>query len=77
MTSEEEIFFGALARPTLEARAAYLAEACALDADKLRRVTRLLKAHARLGDFLERPPAWPDTAAPLKPQRCLCPDVTG
>lgn len=48
------IYFAALERDDLEARAAYLDEACGTDTERRRRVERLLEAHAKRGSFLER-----------------------
>jgi serine/threonine protein kinase/WD40 repeat protein len=48
----ESIFIAALEKETPEARAAYLAEACAADADLRRCVERLLNAHARADSIL-------------------------
>lgn len=52
------VFNEALALPTPEQRSAYLAEACAGDADRHDRVRRLLEAHAHAdaGAFLHGPP---------------------
>jgi serine/threonine protein kinase/putative intracellular protease/amidase len=53
----EEIFFAALARDTMQERAAFLEETCRNEPDTRGEVERLLAAHARLDDFLEQPPA--------------------
>src|SRR4051794_16920072 len=49
----ESIFFAALAKESPQERAAYLDEACGGDQDLRQRVERLLKAHPRVGSFLE------------------------
>jgi formylglycine-generating enzyme required for sulfatase activity len=54
--TEESIFANALEQPAA-ARAAYLDAACAGDAALRRRLDAMLRAHARMGDFLERPAA--------------------
>jgi serine/threonine protein kinase len=53
--SKEAIFFTALDKPTPEARAAFLDEACAGDENLRRQVDHLLASHPRVGRFLERP----------------------
>jgi WD40 repeat protein/tetratricopeptide (TPR) repeat protein len=53
----EEIFLAAVDKATPEERAAYLDEACRGDAELRRRVERLLAAHPKVGDFLEKPAA--------------------
>ncbi len=56
-TRIEEIFTAALLRRSAAERAAFLDEACR-DAPELRQaVERLLAAHLKAGDFLERPPS--------------------
>lgn len=54
-TTVDSIFSAALERPSSEACAAYLDEACAGDEALRRRVDRLLRAHRRARGFLERP----------------------
>jgi hypothetical protein len=49
------IFTEALRLPADE-RAAFLDRACAGDEDLRRKVAALLRAHGRVGDFLETPP---------------------
>jgi WD40 repeat protein/serine/threonine protein kinase len=51
--TEATIFAAALAKPTDEERAAYLAEACAGDDRLRRRVEALLRAHAEPDDLLD------------------------
>jgi hypothetical protein len=73
-TPVEAIFFAALENTTPEARAAYLDEACAGDADLRRRVERLLAAHPQVGSFLEAPA--PDAhVATSPPSPALAPTV--
>jgi eukaryotic-like serine/threonine-protein kinase len=57
--SIDEIFFAAMERESLEARAAYLDEACGADFDLRRRVERLLAAQQNVGSFLDSPAAGP------------------
>jgi serine/threonine protein kinase len=64
----EAIFFAALEKGTDAERAAYLHEACAGDEALRRRVERLLAAHPRAGDFLERPVVEIANVAALAPQ---------
>jgi serine/threonine-protein kinase len=61
MAVVEDIFFEALSKPVSQERRAYLAEACRHDAHLLRRVEQLLRAHERLGGFLECPATLPET----------------
>jgi WD40 repeat protein/tRNA A-37 threonylcarbamoyl transferase component Bud32 len=63
-TPAEAIFFAALDKTAPEARAVYLNEACAGDADLRRRVERLLAAHPQVGGFLEQPAAGAATSPP-------------
>lgn len=51
----ESIFFAALDRESPEARAAFLDDACAGDAEIRRLVQKMLNAHARVGNFLLEP----------------------
>jgi serine/threonine protein kinase/Flp pilus assembly protein TadD len=51
----EAVFFAALEKGAPQERAAYLAEACAGDADLRRRVEKMLAAQAQAGSFLEQP----------------------
>jgi serine/threonine protein kinase/Flp pilus assembly protein TadD len=53
----EAIFFAALEKGSPEARAAYLNEACAGDAELRRRVDKMIAAQTHAGSFLEAPPA--------------------
>ena len=55
-SSEQAVFAEALLRPTAEARAAYLDEACRPDLALRQRVEALLRAVENAGDFLEDPP---------------------
>ena len=56
---EEELFAAALALPVAERRQ-YLERACGGDADLLRRIEALLRAHDKTGGFLDLPAA-PDS----------------
>src|SRR5689334_24847073 len=56
MTDEGTIFAEALARPTPQERAAYLAAACADDPQLRARIENLLAAHEQAGSFLQAPP---------------------
>jgi formylglycine-generating enzyme required for sulfatase activity len=60
----EALFFAALEKGTDAERAAYLDSACGGDTELRRQVEKLLNAHPRLGDFLDKPPAeqWAATA---------------
>ena len=51
----EDLFFAALDKGAMAERAAFLDSACAGDAELRRQVEKLLKAHFRLGDFLNKP----------------------
>jgi tetratricopeptide (TPR) repeat protein len=53
----ESLLFAALAKPTAAERAAFLDSACAGDTELRRQVEKLLKADARVGDFLQKPAA--------------------
>src|SRR5437870_5144970 len=53
--SERSIFLEALDRSEPAERDAYLAQACAGDAEMRRRVLALLQAHEQAGNFLETP----------------------
>jgi serine/threonine protein kinase len=64
-SSAEVLFFAALEKDTPEERAAYLDEACAGNEALRRRVDALLAAHARAGQFLERPVAEAEGVAAL------------
>jgi serine/threonine protein kinase len=55
--SDESIFLAALEQPSSAARAAYLDAVCGSDADRRRRVERLLAAHPNVGSFLAQPAA--------------------
>src|SRR5262249_6492847 len=61
MAAVDDIFYEALTRSAVEDRRVFLAEACGGDTHLLRRVEQLLKAHERLGGFLERPAALLET----------------
>src|SRR5260370_4669579 len=65
----EEVFAAALEKPAEDARAAYLAEACAGDAALRQRVEALLKAHDAARGFLQEPaqPPAASEAATLPP----------
>src|SRR5262245_26982361 len=52
--SDESIFLAALEMP-VEDRAPFLDAACSDDAGRRQRVERLLSAHPKVGDFMERP----------------------
>jgi serine/threonine protein kinase len=54
--NERDLFIAALKKPHPAERAAFLAEACAGDADLRRQVEALLREHDQLGSFLEAPP---------------------
>ena len=54
--TDETIFATALEKADPAARAAYLAEACAGDAERRTRVEGLLTAHDAASGFLEKPP---------------------
>src|SRR5438093_12475494 len=51
----EALFFAALEKPGAAERAAYLDSACGGDAELRSQVEKLLKAHPRVGDFLQGP----------------------
>src|SRR5438309_255097 len=51
----EALLFAALDKPTADERAAFLDSACAGDAELRRQVEKLLKAHANVGAFLQKP----------------------
>jgi len=53
--TEETIFVTALTKGDPAARAAYLDEACGDDLGLRQRVEALLRTHAKVGNFLERP----------------------
>jgi hypothetical protein len=53
--SKEDLFHVALAKPSLEERAAFLDDACAGDVCLRQGLDRLLAAHAQADRFLERP----------------------
>src|SRR5262245_32980420 len=53
---EEAIFLEALRQETPQGRAAFLDGVCAGNEQLRRGVERLLEAHARAGEFLQRPP---------------------
>jgi serine/threonine protein kinase/WD40 repeat protein len=61
----ESIFMAALEKPTAEARAAYLAEACQGDANLRRCVERLLSAHVRADSVIPaQAPGLPEAETP-------------
>src|SRR5437868_11623273 len=62
--TEETIFAAALELSDPAARAAYLDNACAGDADLRRQVEALLEAHAGAGHYLEVPPGLDTTQEP-------------
>ena len=51
----ESVFFAALAKGTAAEVAAFLDSACAGDVELRRQVEKLLLAHPRVGDFLNKP----------------------
>jgi hypothetical protein len=51
----EALFFAALEKETAAERSAYLDSACGSDAQLRRQVEKLLRAHPRVGDFLNKP----------------------
>jgi serine/threonine protein kinase len=55
--SAETLLFAALEKPTEAERAAFLNSACGGESELRRQVEKLLKAHAQVGDFLQRPAA--------------------
>jgi serine/threonine protein kinase len=61
-----EIFTAAIRLPVGE-RAAFLERICGADGELRQRVNALLETHARLGDFLEQPPAEPAKSRPTVP----------
>ncbi len=63
-SSVEVLFFEALEKGTAAERAAYLDAACEGDAKLRRQVVKLLDAHPRVGDFLEKPVGEQLAAAP-------------
>jgi len=63
----EALFFAALDKNTAAERAAFLESACAGDADLRRQVEKLLDAHLKLGDFLQKPVVEQWIAAPESP----------
>jgi serine/threonine protein kinase/Leucine-rich repeat (LRR) protein len=64
--TDEAIFTAALEKADPAARAAYLTEVCAGDAQRRRRLEGLLAAHASAASFLELPPVGP-SPRPLSP----------
>src|SRR5271168_5036695 len=60
----ESLFFTALGIGTEAERAAYLDSACGGDAELRRQVEKLLKAHPKVGDFLNKPVVEPLAAMP-------------
>jgi hypothetical protein len=68
--------FAALERPTAAERAAFLDLACAGDTELRRQVERLLKAHANVGDFLNKPVGEQPAAAPEPSDAMLALDAS-
>ncbi len=60
----EGLLFAALEKPTAAERSAFLDSACGGDAELRRQVEKLLKAHANVGDFLQKPAVGELAAAP-------------
>ena len=60
----DALLFAALEKPTAAERTAFLDSACAGDAELRRQVEKLLKAHANVGDFLDKPVGEQLAAAP-------------
>jgi WD40 repeat protein/serine/threonine protein kinase len=60
----ESVFFAALDKDTAAERSAYLDSACGDDAGLRRQVEKLLNAHPRVGDFLNKPLVEQLAAAP-------------
>ena len=54
--SRDVVIFAEALRLPAEERAAFLDRACADDENLRRKVEALLRAHERVGDFLETPP---------------------
>lgn len=54
--SREEAVFIAAVKVPLQDRGAFLDRACSNDENLRRKVEALLRAHDRIGDFLEEPP---------------------
>src|SRR5207248_3240186 len=73
MSSEESIFDEALRKPSTAARAAYLDQACGMDARLRREVEALLISHERATGFLESPPTG---VGPRDVQPTVAPDQT-
>jgi hypothetical protein len=63
----EALFFAALEKGTAAERAACLDSACGGDAELRCHVEKLLKAHPRVGDSLQKPAGEPLAAAPEQP----------
>ena len=61
----DDIYLDALGREALEARSAYLEDACAGNPELRCRVERLLEAHQKVGSFLESPA--PEICARIDP----------
>jgi WD40 repeat protein/serine/threonine protein kinase len=72
MSPAEAVFFAALAKVDPAERAAYLNEACGIDADLRCQVDRLLAAHHQVGSFLQD-----DAAAPPSPRGGVGREVRG
>src|SRR6516162_8564073 len=70
----ESLFANALAQPTPEARARYLAEACGEDAGVRQQLEALLKAHDEAGMFLEPLPVAAIPTSDEIPGRFMDPD---
>lgn len=64
----ETVFLSALEKATPQERAVFLDEACKGDAELRGRVERLLAAHPKAGDFLEKPAAAPVATGEFTPR---------
>jgi WD40 repeat protein/serine/threonine protein kinase len=65
--SLDTLFCTAVEIPSAEERAAYLDQACGSDPDLRARVEKLVEAHFRAGDFMERPAAEPIASVDAPP----------
>src|SRR5262249_17667349 len=63
----ESLFFAALEKGSDAERAAFLDTACGGDTELRRQVEKLLRAEARVGDFLQKPVGELLAAAPAQP----------
>ncbi|MGK4301760.1 hypothetical protein, partial [Klebsiella pneumoniae] len=66
------IFLEALQRDSADECTAFLEETCRHEPETRREIERLIVAHARIGDFLEKLPPEVSSAA----QQSVAPDVT-